>query len=70
MKLPKTSVRIESIRTPVRSHVANTVICRVAAARISFVASSPNIFSKKADPSGGSFEVSVISVPPSTATNE
>ncbi len=31
MKLPKTSVRIESIRTPVRSHVANTVICRVAA---------------------------------------
>jgi hypothetical protein len=37
---------------------------------ISFAASSPNISSKKAEPSGGSSQVSMTSVPPSTATNE
>jgi hypothetical protein len=36
----------------------------------SSAASSPNIFSKKAKPSGGSSHVSVTSVPPSTETNE
>ena len=37
---------------------------------ISLAASSPKIFSKKAEPSGGSSQVSVTSVPPSTAMNE
>ncbi len=37
---------------------------------ISFAASSPNIFSKNAEPSGGSSQVSVTSVPPSTGAKE